>query len=123
MSNPNHRPHAAHKKKQGSPSAGDLFPGQLPSYLLNPGTDEVRELLEELDDAIFGAIGGSEKSLKHAQKLWPQAMGEIDSELLEESREQYLLFALEAVERLESPTRTPENVLFALDIVVMLSNE
>ena len=123
MSNSNHRPHAAHKQRQTNPSAEDLFPGQLPTYLLDPETDEVRELLEELDDAIFGAIGGSEKSLKHAQKLWPRAMSEINPELLEESREQYLLFALEAVERLENPTRRPEHVLFALDIVVMLSSE
>lgn len=123
MSNPNHRPHAAHEKRQGNPSAEDLFPGQLPSYLLNPETDEVRELLEELDDAIFGAISGCEKSLKHAQQLWPQAIVEIDSALIEESREQYLLFALEAAQRLEHPSRTPENVLFALDIVVMLSGE
>ena len=123
MSNPNHRPHAAHTKKQGTPSAEDLFPGQLPSYLLNPETDEVRELLEELDDAIFGAISGCEKSLEQAQQLWPQAVDEIDSELLEESREQYLIFALEAAQRIENPTRTPENVLYALDIVVMLSSE
>ena len=123
MSNPDHRPHAAHPKRQGNPTAEDLFPGQLPSYLLSPETDQVRELLEELDDAIFGAIGGSEKSLKHAQKLWPRATAEIDPKLLEESREQYLLFALEATQRLENPTRTPEQVLYALDIVVMLSSE
>ena len=123
MNNPNQRAHAAHRKGQGAPSAEDLFPGQLPSYLLNPETDEVRELLEDLDDAVFEAISGSEVALKRAQELWPNAKRQIESDLLEESREQYLIFALEAVRRLDNVSRSPESILYSLDIILMLSPE
>ena len=124
MNNPNHRPHAAHTRRQGTPSAEELLPGQLPSYLLDPESERVRELLEELDDAIFAAIAGSEDQLDQARKLWPQAVAELDYSLIEESREHYLRFALEVSRRLETDRpRSPEAVLTAVEIIELLTFE
>ena len=124
MTNPDHRPHAPHGRSSGTPSAEDLFPGQLPSYLINAESDQVRELLEELDDAIFAAIAGDEQQLERAQQLWPRALAEIQFELVEESRVQYLHFAMEAARRLEDDrVRSIEGALIAVEIVVLLTSD
>jgi len=124
MNKPNRRPHAAHTRGRGAPSAEELLPSQLPSYLLQPETDEVRELLEELDDAVFAAIAGSEPDLDRAKKLWPKALREIESELVEESREQYLRFAVEAARKLdERDSHSPENAIAAIEVITLLTTE
>ena len=123
MNNQNHRPHAAHLRGQGTPTAQDLLPGQLPSYLLDIDSDEVRELLEELDDAIFAAIAGCEEQLNEARKLWPRALSELDADLVEESKEHYLEFALEVLKELQK--REPwslENTLTAIELIEFLRN-
>ena len=122
MSNPNYRSHAAHSRGKGAGDTEEVPFGELPSYLLRPETDEMRELLEELDDAIFSALQGSEDSLEKAKTLWPRAIAEIDGELVEESREHYLRFAVETSRRLQqSELRSPERSVMALEIVSLLT--
>ena len=121
MKNPNYRAHAAHENEQGTPSAEDLLPGQLPSYLLDIESEEVRELLEDLDDAIFAAIAGCEEQLNKAQELWPRALSELNTELIEESREHYLEFALEVSRRLQHDEPwSLENTLTAIELIEFL---
>jgi hypothetical protein len=122
MNNPNNRSHAAHSRGKGAGGAEGVLFDELPSYLLRPETDEMRELLEELDDAIFAALQGSEDSLEKAKSLWPRAIAEIDGELVEESREHYLRFAVETSRRLQQgEIRSPERSVIALEIIFLLT--
>ena len=122
MNNPNYRSHAAHSRGKGAGDTEGVPFDELPSYLLRPETDEMRELLEELDDAIFAALQGSEDSLEKAKTLWPRAIAEIDWELVEESREHYLRFAVETSRRLQQgELRSPEWSVMALEIVSLLT--
>jgi hypothetical protein len=84
----------------------------------------MRELLEELDDSIFAAIQGSDAALERARLLWPRAIAEVEWQLVEESREHYLRFAVEVSRRLDqNEVRMPENAIFALEIISLLTNE
>jgi len=122
MSDPNQRSHAAHSRGKGAGVAGAVPTDELPSYLLHPDTDEMRELLEDLDDAIFAALQGSNDSLDRARSLWPRALTEIDEELIEESREHYLRFAVEASQRLQkNDVRYPGRSVAAIEIILLLT--
>ena len=124
MSDSQHRSHAAHSRDKASDGADGVSPDQLPSHLLQPESDEVRELLEELDDAIFGAIQGSSEALERAKTLWPRAFAEIDWQLVDDSREQYLRFALEAFKSCEQDDpRSPENAMAVLEIIAFLTED
>ena len=85
----NQRPHAAHSGSQLDAAGCLSAPADTPSQLLHPESDEVRALLEELDDVIFLAIRGDAESLELTRKLWPIVIERIGWELVEESREQY----------------------------------
>lgn len=123
MSEPNQRSHAAHSRGNGAGDAEGVPFQELPSYLLRPETDEMRELLEDLDDAIFAALQGSDDSLNRAKTLWPRAIAEIDSELVEESREHYLRFAVEASQRSQqNEVRCPGMSVAALEIILLLTS-
>src|SRR5262245_29582122 len=62
---------------------------------------EVRELLELLDDAVFDALGGCQTALAKTRQLWPEVVATLGAELVEESREQYLRYAVELTRRFE----------------------
>lgn len=124
MSDPSHRSHTAHSRGHGAGGAKDFPPTELPSFLLHPETDEMRELLEELDDSIFAAIQGSADALEEAKSLWPRAIAEIDWQLVEESREHYLRFAVEVTRRLgQKEVRSPENSVIALEVISLLTKD
>jgi len=128
MSDPNYRPHAAHpgrsQREKSSMLTIDTVPDeQLPSYLLQSESAYVRAMLEELDDVIFSAVGGDAKALQQAQTLWPEVVAAIGWQLVEESREQYLRFAIDMSQKQLDGTnqRTPENAVAALEIISLLA--
>ena len=124
MSDSQHRSHAAHERDKGGGAADEIPADRLPSYLLHPDSDEVRGLLEELDDAIFGAIQGSDEALDQAKSLWPRAIAEIDWQLVDESREQYLRFAVETSKTCAlSDQHSPENAIAVLEIISLLTKD
>ncbi len=124
MSDPNIRPHAAHRGRSDAPSVADVPPEELPSYLLHPESEPVRTLLEDLDDVIFMAVRGDAGALQQAHTLWPQVVEALGWELVEESREQYLRFAIDVTRRFESDkARRPEHAIAALDIISLLTRE
>ena len=105
---PSRTPHSAH----GPPS----------KHGLHEEAPEVRELLESLDDAIFGALGGSASALQRARKLWPDAVESLGWDLVEESREQYLRYAVEVTRRFESQdVRDPALALAALEVIELVT--
>ena len=124
MSKPHRQPHAAHACNSEEVGAAQMVPDtQRPSALLDPVTDGDRELLESLDDAIFETLQGSSNSLERATTLWQQAVDTIEWELLEESREQYLRFAMEVSQGFHAGMpSTPTRMLSALEIITLLTS-
>jgi hypothetical protein len=118
----NHRHHSAHTATQ-SPSPSEGAPAAGAAAVLDPESERVRYLLEELDDAIFQAVRGDQRAMKTAHELWPQVVAELGFDLVEESREQYLRYANDLircveVERMNDPRLT----LAALEIVELLTH-
>ena len=112
---PRHTPHAPH----GPPAGQRAAVGGCKQH---EDTPEVRELLEALDDAIFGALSGCEASLQKARMLWPGAVESLGWELVEESREQYLRYAVEVTRRFEAQEiRNPSLALAALEVIELLT--
>lgn len=122
MSKRNIRPHAAHHVFEESSSATGLATCELPSEHLDPESELVRGMLEELDDVIFAAITGDAAALAEAQKLWPKVLEEIGFELAEESQEQYLRYAIQAIQHFESQeAHSPERAIAALEVISLLA--
>ncbi len=85
---------------------------------------KVLELLERIDDLVFSAIGGDERALTELEVLWPIAGQEIDEDLFEQSREQYLRCALSICgESVEGETKRPERALAAIEVLCVLFDE
>ena len=121
MSDKHLRPHAAHN---GKPTVADVPKDELPSHLLHPESAQVRALLEQLDDVVFTAVRGDAGALEQAKNLWPQVVAAIGWELVEESREQYLRFAIDITRRFENDnTRKPEHAVAALEIISLLTKD
>ena len=84
--------------------------------------DDVRERLERLDDAMFSAIDGCREALQRAESLWDDAASSLNWRLIEESREQYLRYAVDVTRRLEfDPQASAERALLAIDVITMLT--
>ena len=123
MSDQNIRSHAAHPSRSVETSLPPDFPrAERPANLLHVDTESVRVMLEQLDDVIFSAIQGDEDSLEQARELWPQIVVEIGWDMVEESREQYLRYAIDVTRSLEtSEDRYPERALAALEVISLLT--
>lgn len=85
---------------------------------------EVLELLERVDDLVFAAIGGDDRALSELQVIWPAVAAELDENLVEQSREQYLRCALSIwTECVEGEVRRPERAVAAIDVLCVLFEE
>ncbi len=118
------RPHAAHGGNSQSSTVADIPEDELPSQLLSSESAYVRALLEDLDDVVFSAVRGDASALEQAHILWPQVVAAIGWELVEESREQYLRFAIDVIRRFETDgIRTPECTVAALEVISLLTRD
>ena len=109
--------HGAHRHR----TAADAADAPL-SQRLDPESREAHELLEALDDAMFEAIEGNEASLVRAHDLWLRAVEAVGGERVEESREQYLRFAVETTRRCASgEVREPAKMLAAVEVIAWLT--
>ena len=89
---------------------------------LDPESREANELLEALDDAMFEAIAGNEASLAQAHDLWQRAVTAVGGERVEESREQYLRFAVETTKQCAAgEVREPAKMLAAVEVIAWLT--
>lgn len=121
MSDSHLRPHAAHSRAQEL-TVADFPEDELPSHRLHSESAYVRAMLEDLDDVVFSAVRGDPNALDQAQTLWPQVVEAIGWELVEESREQYLRFAIDVTQRYETnQAKKPEHVIAALEIISLLA--
>jgi len=118
--------HAAHRRFEGNAeSATAQIKALAPSASLDPHCPEVLQQLEHLDDVVFDAISGQETSLDELRTLWPEVCASLGEELLLDSREQYLRYALAIWE--ENPgagtKRQPAKAVQALEVLCILFDQ
>lgn len=80
----------------------------------------VQELLEHLDDVVYGAINCRPDSLAELTVLWPSLVQHLGPEQLEESREQYLRFALSIWDEYLADPECLGRASAALDVLCLL---
>jgi hypothetical protein len=118
------RAHAAHRLTEGANAAAlpTTVRGDPPSKSHDLDAPEVLEKLEQLDDAVFAAISGDYSAMEAFRALWPQLRGQLGDELLQESREQYLRYALSIWEQCEgvAAVRDAGRAIQALDVLCLL---
>ncbi len=99
-------------------------PHQAPSALIDIDSPELLDRLEKLDDVVFDAISGDARALDEMRRVWPQLMTDVGPEKLEESREQYLRYALSIWEVcLEDGLREPERAISSLQVLSIIFGE
>ncbi len=115
--------HAAHPQFLGTSAAEQRDPG--PSEVLATEDPEVLASLEALDDLVYDAIKGSVSSLTELQQAWPRVKTELGYDLLGQSREQYLRYALHVWEQCveASGVRPTEQAINALEVLCLLFDE
>jgi hypothetical protein len=126
LSGSRQRAHAAHHLTVPATAAGaaasSASTNNAPSKMLHPDAPEVVEKLEQLDDAVFEAIGGENTALETLRTLWPQVRAQLGEMLLEESREQYLRYALSIWEECVDAdgVRDAGRAMRAMDVLCLL---
>lgn len=115
-----HAPHEKFEKTLNAKTA--VLTRKAPSQDLAIHSPEILEKLEYLDDLVYDAIAGQSDSLAQLQVAWPQLAQEIDEQLLAESREQYLRYALSIWEECANSTaiRNPARAIQALDVLCLI---
>lgn len=101
---------------------GAKLPRALPAGSLHLDSREAFDLLESLDDAMFAAIAGEAAALESAREHWRRALGALSAELIDESREHYLRFAVDVARRFECDRiRDPAKVMVAVEVIELLT--
>jgi hypothetical protein len=118
--------HAAHRRFQKSrDAASDAGPQAAAATALEAESPQVLQKLEYLDDLVFEAIRGETTALEELKGFWPDLLHELGEQLLAESRQQYLRYALQIWETAVQPDglRNPSRAMQALDVLCVLFNE
>jgi hypothetical protein len=105
-------------------TGGDRAKLEAPPTVEFPDSDsiEVRDQLEELDDAMFAAIAGAQGAFEKARNLWFNAVASLPWGLIEESREQYLRYAAEVSRGIDSNgVRNQAAALAAVKVMELLA--
>ena len=81
--------------------------------------------MEHLDDVVFDAISGKEASLAELKTLWSQVCDSLGDELLADSREQYIRYALTIWEESsqKGAVRRPAQAVQALEVLGILFDQ
>jgi hypothetical protein len=110
--------------REKPPTRGDApLPNAKES--LDPASRAVLERLEYLDDVVYQAVNGQATALEELETLWPATLAELGEDLVAESREQYLRYALTIWDGCLEPgaIRDPSRAVQALDVLCVLFNE
>jgi hypothetical protein len=121
------RAHAAHDgfAKSADTAAGHAGEAARPSKQFHTDAPEVLAKLEALDDAVYEAMGGQGAALPRLEIMWPAVLAELGENLVAESREQYLRYALRIWEQCTDDTgiHDPTRAIAALDVLCVLFDE
>ena len=113
--------HSTHESPWGIVVGAELTPAP-PAGSLHHDSREAFDILESLDDAMFAAIAGDAAALESAREHWRRALGTLSAELIAESREQYLRFAVDVTRRFEcDQIRDPAKVMVAVEVIELLT--
>ena len=93
-----------------------------PATHIDPNSPDVLERLEHLDDLVYEAVGGQTGALDQLREAWPLLAQELGEEALDESREQYLRYAMSIWEQFTQAegVRQPARAIRALDVLCIL---
>jgi hypothetical protein len=88
------------------------------------GTDPA-EQLGQLDDAVFEAIAGHAEALDGLRQLWPEIKAKLGTRLVDESRDQYVRYALRVWREslAGAELRNPTAALAVIDVMSLLFDE
>jgi hypothetical protein len=112
--------HLPHPRFSQSASAAAVAPRPAgPSQSISQDAATVA-LLEELDDAVFDAIAMKPGALKQMAVLWPKVLSQLDSPLVDESRDRYLAYAISVWNGFVTDNSDPERAIAALDVIDVL---
>jgi hypothetical protein len=83
------------------------------------------ENLEELDGAVLDAIDGVAGALGRVRTMWPEVLSRLPAPLVDESRQQYVHFAVRGWRDADSDQerRDPLRAIAALDVLATLFEE
>ncbi|MBA3480796.1 MAG: hypothetical protein H0T51_03180 [Pirellulales bacterium] len=113
--------HSAYEPQWAVIACGRPTPAP-PANPIPADSREASELLESLDDAMFAAIAGDEAAMATARELWTRALAGLSPDLIDESREQYLRFAVDETRRFESDqTRDLAKTMIAVEVIELLT--
>jgi hypothetical protein len=85
---------------------------------------DVTAHLEWLDDLMFAAIDGEPAALQEAADAWKKALAELGTQVVEESRRQYLRRAQSVWNALRrQPNHPPHKVFAAIEIISLLAGK
>ncbi len=119
-----HRPHPCYGEDGAAASAASCK-ASPPSVLLDPDDPEVLAKLEHLDDLVYDAIAGKVEAIHELQEYWPRVRDQLGDELLVDSQEQYLRYALSTwTESIEPDSlREPTRAVHSLEVLCVLFDE
>jgi hypothetical protein len=125
------RAHSAHERFAGttqslSPEADAAGPvaTRTASPDLSTLPRETLDRLEQLDDLVFDTIGGRRPALEELTAIWPKLCAELPADVLAESREQYLNYAMKLWETCAGDDeRDATWAAAALDVLCVLFND
>ena len=115
--------HAAHRRfSKNNPSAPTATAAASPSADFKFTSPEVLEKLEHLDDLVYESIDGQPGALEQLQTAWPKLLGQLGEEMVAESREQYLRYALSIWDEYSDADglRQSGRAINALDVLCLL---
>jgi hypothetical protein len=118
------RSHMAHrrfeKSLEGTTAARTRH--ATPSANLPTQSPQILEQLECLDDLVYDAIRGQSLAMQQLRAAWPKFLAELSGDLVCESREQYLRYALSIWEDSHGDhgVRDPARAAQALDVLSLL---
>lgn len=107
------------RPSQGAPSGRAA--ALTTSEILDRGQAALMEKLEQLDGAVLDAINGREGARERIQKLWPDLVSQLSPPLVDESRQQFVQFAVrEWLDVCERAAPDPARAVAVLDVLALL---
>jgi hypothetical protein len=93
-----------------------------PSATIAPADTEILRKLERLDDLVYETIAGKESAAQELAAYWPKVREELGDELLAESREQYIRYAVTLWQQCASPqgVHPANSAIRSLDVLSIL---
>ena len=119
------RGHAAHPRFSKGEEKAATATAIDRSTILAKCPPEVLDKLENLDDVVYEAINGQPEAISQLRSAWPSLLSGLDEELVAESREQYLRYALSVWQECaeSNGVRQSDRAIQALDVLCLLFDD